>query len=40
MMIVPTIKFVMHISLAYKKVCGGGYLLGGKRQTITPGFKG
>jgi hypothetical protein len=31
-MIVPTIKFVLYRSLACKKVCGGGYLLGGKRQ--------
>jgi hypothetical protein len=31
-MIVPTVKFVLYSSLACKKVCGGGYLLGGKRQ--------
>jgi hypothetical protein len=31
-MIVTTIKFMLHENLASKRVCGGGYLLGGKYQ--------
>jgi hypothetical protein len=30
-MIVPTVKFVLYNSIACKRVCGSGYLLGGKR---------
>jgi hypothetical protein len=36
-MIVSTVKFVLYSSLACKKVCGGGYLLGGKRQVYHTG---
>jgi hypothetical protein len=32
-MIVPTVKFMVHGSLACKKAYDGGYLSGGKRQT-------
>jgi hypothetical protein len=32
-MIVPIIKLVLYDNLAYKKVYGGDYLSGGKRQT-------
>jgi hypothetical protein len=31
-MIVPTVKFILHDSLACKRAYDGGYLLGGKRQ--------
>jgi hypothetical protein len=31
-MIVHTIKFISHDSLACKRLCGGGYLSGGNRQ--------
>jgi hypothetical protein len=31
-MIIPTVKFTLHDSLACKRVYGGCYLLGGKRQ--------
>jgi hypothetical protein len=36
-MIVPTVKFVMHDSLACKRAYGGGYLLDGKRQAYFVG---
>jgi hypothetical protein len=36
-MIVATVKFMMHDSLIYKATYGGGYLLGGKRQTYFAG---
>jgi hypothetical protein len=36
-MVVPTIKSVLYSNLAYKKVCGGGYLLGGKCQAYYMG---
>jgi hypothetical protein len=36
-MIVSTVKFMLHDSLAYKRICGGGYLLGGKRQAYFVG---
>ena len=36
-MIVTTVKFVLYNSLACKKVCDDGYLLGGKRQTYHMG---
>jgi hypothetical protein len=35
--IVPTVKFVLHDSLACKIVCCGGYLSGGKRQVYHAG---
>jgi hypothetical protein len=31
-MIVPTVKFILHDILVYKKAYIGGYLLDGKRQ--------
>jgi hypothetical protein len=31
-MIVPTVKFVWYSGLVCKRICGGSYLLGGKRQ--------
>jgi hypothetical protein len=31
-MIIPTIKFMLHDSLACKRAYGGGYLLSGKSQ--------
>jgi hypothetical protein len=34
---VATIKFMLHDSLACKRVCGGGYLIGGKRQAYFMG---
>jgi hypothetical protein len=36
-MIVPTIRFELHDSLACKNPCGGGYLSGGKRQNYHAG---
>jgi hypothetical protein len=36
-MIVSTVKFMLHNSLACKKVCGGGYLLSEKRQAYHTG---
>jgi hypothetical protein len=36
-MIVPTVKFVLYSSLACRKVCGGDYLLGAKRQAYHTG---
>jgi hypothetical protein len=36
-MIVPTVKFMLHDSLACKRAYDGGYLLGGKRQAYFVG---
>jgi hypothetical protein len=36
-MIVPTVKFMLHDSLACKRVYAGGYLLGGKHQAYFVG---
>jgi hypothetical protein len=36
-MVVPIVKFLLYSSLACKKVCGGGYLLGGKCQAYHMG---
>jgi hypothetical protein len=36
-MIVPTVKFMLHDSLACKRVCGGDYLSCGKCQTYHAG---
>jgi hypothetical protein len=36
-MIVPTIKFILHDSLACKRVYAGAYILGGKRQAYFVG---
>ena len=36
-MVIPIVKFMMHDSLACKRVYGGGYLLGGKRQAYFVG---
>jgi hypothetical protein len=36
-MIVPIIKFVLYGNLACKRVYGGCYLSGGKRQTYQAG---
>jgi hypothetical protein len=36
-MIIPIIKFVLYDNLACKRVYGGGYLSGGKRQTYHAG---
>jgi hypothetical protein len=36
-MIVPTVKFMLYSSLAYKNVCGDDYLLGEKRQAYYTG---
>jgi hypothetical protein len=36
-MIVPIVKCMLHDSLACKMTYGGGYLLGGKRQTYFIG---
>jgi hypothetical protein len=36
-MIVPTVKFMLHDSLACKRTYSGGYLLGGKRQAYFVG---
>jgi hypothetical protein len=36
-MIVSTVKFMLHDSLACKRAYGDGYLLGGKRQTYFMG---
>jgi hypothetical protein len=36
-MIVPTVKIILHDSLACKRAYGGGYLLGGKRQAYFVG---
>jgi hypothetical protein len=36
-MIVPTVKFMLHDSLACKRVYAGGYLLGGKYQAYFVG---
>jgi hypothetical protein len=36
-MIVATVKFMLHDSLACKRAYGGGYLLGRKRQAYFVG---
>jgi hypothetical protein len=36
-MIVPTVKFMLHDTLACKRDYSGGYLLGGKRQAYFVG---